>query len=188
MTMFKTFTCLATMFFTLLVSVGCTDIGCSRNVKDELTVKEVEQFVGFMKTNSLYKLGLIEDGVYVLNRLVFSTNDKVYATIPENSFISDYKRFLLDNQEDDWSEIEEVLPADLNLELFEAKTKQLADLGVTSVYRTNNDSLYIFQWGSSVMRGFCGLILGPKSEAEEYAKKFTYTEEVTKDVFYFEYR
>lgn len=178
------------MISMLLLSAGCTDSGCSRNIKDESTLTKVETFKGFMSANNIYKIGLVEDGVYVLNELVISTNDKIYADIPAESFISDYKSFLLSNSKSNWSQMESKLPSNLSLDSLEEHVKGMNSVGITSAYTNSSDSLHVFQSGSSVMRGFCGLMIGAQNDAEQYSKEqgFSFTEEIASKVFYFEYR
>ena len=63
-------------------------------------------------------------------------------------------------------------------------------IGITDIHHDKTNKIFIFQWGSSVMNGYNGLILGDINQLPEKYKtdNFGDFKEINKGVFYFSIR
>lgn len=170
---------------------------CSENYNEEfitshLTMNKSKAIAKKLKKLNLTTLSRLKDKIFIVNNIVINDKKKTYGIAPEGGFYESYYIESEKNTYKSWDTItNNIVPSSIVkreevLELLSA----MKEIGITDIYYNKTNETFIFQWGSSVMNGYNGLIFGDKNRLDDKYKASSFDDfkEVKKDTFYFSVR
>lgn len=172
-------------------------VACSDNYNEEFitsnsTLEQSKNIAEKLVDLNLISLSYLKEDVFIVNNLIINDHKKTYGITPEGGFYENYYIQSEKNTYSNWGVItKNFIPSST------AKRKDVLELlstmktiGITDIHHDKTNKIFIFQWGSSVMNGYNGLILGDINQLPEKYKtdNFGDFKEINKGVFYFSIR
>ncbi len=184
---------LKNVLFLTFLCVGCSPTYNKNYITSANILADINSLKKTISSNSITELSrLKKNKIFIMNGVIINPMKQTFGESLNGGFYKDYEIKSQKNKYSDWNSLIE--QSSINTKISEKKLNSLISKmkkdGITDIFFDSRFDVYSFQWGSSVMNGFNGIILGSKDNSESAQKKYKYDifEQISNGTYYFELR
>lgn len=179
-------------FILSLMLISCTPQFNEDFYLNKAEIKHVITLSDLMNDAHITQLIRLNEQLIIINGVIVNTAMKTYGVPPKAGFSKAYTESASTNKYIDWRHLIELMP-DKNLPLkskIDHLFKLMADSGVKEYHYDKDVDVHVFQSGSSVLKGFYGVLIGIESASKSISTRenYDYFNEIQSGVYYFELR